>query len=151
MVGEKTWSRSKLMLVGQGFAGKTALSRSLMGKMFYSQTESTCGIDAFTVEASTGQLSDSGSWRKVDSIETNHFELVLAQLVAALESVNTGKVENGILQTARHGYSITALLFLVSQELFCSEKVPIVSNLGVQKEAVDAKTTSRYASSLERI
>ncbi len=41
------WGRSKIMIVGEGRAGKSALSNSLLGKAF-SSTESTIGISQMT-------------------------------------------------------------------------------------------------------
>ena len=44
--GSMTWRRSKILLVGPGRAGKTALARSLLGKEFV-QTDSTIGVEQF--------------------------------------------------------------------------------------------------------
>lgn len=43
----KPWHRSKLMIVGEGRAGKTALANSIMGNDFQ-HTESTIGINTMT-------------------------------------------------------------------------------------------------------
>jgi hypothetical protein len=47
--GSQEWRRSKIMLVGDGRAGKTAISRSLVGKE-YTDTESTIGISEMACE-----------------------------------------------------------------------------------------------------
>ena len=44
-LGEKAWNRSKLMLVGEGRAGKTALANALLGLPFC-ETPSTVGIES---------------------------------------------------------------------------------------------------------
>jgi GTPase SAR1 family protein len=49
--GEKEWNRSRIMLVGEGRAGKTALAKSFMGLPF-AHTESTCGMEQFRIEVS---------------------------------------------------------------------------------------------------
>jgi GTPase SAR1 family protein len=55
-VGEKEWKRSKIMLVGEGRAGKTALAKSFMGLPF-AHTESTCGIEQFRLEVNHAALA----------------------------------------------------------------------------------------------
>ncbi|KAJ1409647.1 hypothetical protein B484DRAFT_468763, partial [Ochromonadaceae sp. CCMP2298] len=47
--GPKPWGRSKIMIVGEGRAGKSALANSIIGRPF-SQTESTVGINQLTCD-----------------------------------------------------------------------------------------------------
>jgi hypothetical protein len=47
--GKKEWNRCKIMIVGEGRAGKTALSNSIIGREFY-DTESTVGISQLTCD-----------------------------------------------------------------------------------------------------
>lgn len=58
------WRRSKLMLIGEGMAGKTATVRSLLNESFDSQWKSTVGISM--TEART---SNSAFWSKDSSKE----------------------------------------------------------------------------------
>jgi GTPase SAR1 family protein len=51
------WNRSKIMLVGQGRAGKTALARSMMGEPFR-ETPSTIGGELFEREIREGNLKE---------------------------------------------------------------------------------------------
>jgi len=62
------WKRSKLMFVGQGRAGKTATVRSLLGKEFNEEWDSTVGADINTVK----NLHERSEWRK-DSSSTAGF------------------------------------------------------------------------------
>jgi GTPase SAR1 family protein len=53
------WQRSRITLVGQGRAGKTALANSIMGKKFVSDSESTRGIQKYdTKTAVFGSLKE---------------------------------------------------------------------------------------------
>jgi serine/threonine protein kinase len=45
--GKKEWRRSKIMIVGEGRAGKTALANSILGRA-YENLDSTIGINEFT-------------------------------------------------------------------------------------------------------
>jgi GTPase SAR1 family protein len=45
--GKKEWRRSKIMIVGEGRAGKTALANSILGRV-YEDMDSTIGINEFT-------------------------------------------------------------------------------------------------------
>ncbi len=62
--GKKEWGRSKIMIFGEGRAGKTALANSILGRK-YENTESTVGINEFTcnvVYASVGGSNADGLW-----------------------------------------------------------------------------------------
>jgi GTPase SAR1 family protein len=56
----KEWRRSKIMIVGEGRAGKTSLANSITGKQF-SNTESTVGINQLTCNVNYAALGE-GSW-----------------------------------------------------------------------------------------
>lgn len=56
--GKKPWGRSKVMLVGEGRAGKTALANSIIGKPFQ-DTSSTIGINQLTCTVSQTQVIDN--------------------------------------------------------------------------------------------
>jgi GTPase SAR1 family protein len=55
------------MLVGEGRAGKTALSKSLMGLPF-AHTESTCGIEQFRVEVTHAMVGSA--WHQCEAPES---------------------------------------------------------------------------------
>jgi GTPase SAR1 family protein len=83
-VGEKEWNRSKIMLVGEGRAGKTALAKSFMGLPF-EHTESTCGIEQFRVEVSHAVVGPV--WQQS---EAPHSELDVAVVALAKASTSPG-------------------------------------------------------------
>jgi GTPase SAR1 family protein len=76
-VGEKPWNRSKIMLVGEGRAGKTALAKSLVGSDFV-HTESTRGIEQFGIVVSHARLGPA--WRHCEAPE-NALESAVITLV----------------------------------------------------------------------
>lgn len=84
-IGGKEWRRSKLMLVGEGRAGKTAFLNAMSGLNF-EETASTVGIETRTCEVKiTGlQSDDGGNWKSYNIQNVKHAELALAELAAAL-------------------------------------------------------------------
>jgi GTPase SAR1 family protein len=50
------WNRSKIMLVGQGGAGKTALANKMMGKDFEDDSKSTIGAKKFERKLTSGKM-----------------------------------------------------------------------------------------------
>jgi len=66
-----SWNRSKLMIVGQGRAGKTATVRSLLGESFEPEWESTVGasLKQTTTMASTAAKNASG-WSTPENYST---------------------------------------------------------------------------------
>lgn len=60
--GMQQWNRSKLMIVGEGRAGKTALSRALMGHEF-EHTESTADIVSQLLDViEAASFEEAGGW-----------------------------------------------------------------------------------------
>eukprot|EP00732_Lithocolla_globosa_P000159 Lithocolla_globosa_v1_NODE_34_length_8743_cov_33.461096.p1 type:complete len:975 gc:universal NODE_34_length_8743_cov_33.461096:3520-596(-) len=57
------WGRSKIMVLGQGGAGKTALTNSVMGRSF-KNTDSTVGITEFTcdVQQAATEKQNEANW-----------------------------------------------------------------------------------------
>jgi GTPase SAR1 family protein len=53
-----SWNRSKIMLVGQGRAGKTALANNMMGKEFKKDSESTIGAERFERKLMCGMMKE---------------------------------------------------------------------------------------------
>jgi len=54
--GTRAWNRSKIMIVGDGRAGKTALANSIMGEEF-AHTESTIGESKHLIMNACGEVS----------------------------------------------------------------------------------------------
>lgn len=77
--GRKAWGRSKIMIVGEGRAGKTALANSVMGKPF-EETSSTVGINLFTCDIKYAAVGN-GQWDKHESPD-RLLEAALAQMIA---------------------------------------------------------------------
>ena len=77
--GYKVWRYSKIMIVGEGRAGKTAFSNSIIGKEF-ANTESTIGINNFTCDVNFASLG-KGAW-DVYSKPTKELELAIAEGLA---------------------------------------------------------------------
>ena len=104
------WRRSKLMLIGEGMAGKTATVRSLLNESFDAQWKSTVGISmteartsssAFWSKDSTKQytlalVSDMavGNFRKTVRRENKVGRLVTNIESASLAHSNTGSMQN---------------------------------------------------------
>lgn len=53
------WGRSKLMIVGEGRAGKTAFANTLVGKEF-KETESTVGINTLSCNVNFVSVDERG-------------------------------------------------------------------------------------------
>jgi GTPase SAR1 family protein len=77
--GSKKWGRSKIMLMGEGRAGKTCLGRALLGKSFITDSTSTKAMDAFSVGIALGAASTCGSWDEQEQSDS-----VLADAIGAL-------------------------------------------------------------------
>jgi hypothetical protein len=58
--GKKEWRRSKIMIVGEGRAGKTALANSILGRD-YENLDSTIGINEFTCSVGFAGIGEPGS------------------------------------------------------------------------------------------
>lgn len=79
-LNKKCWNRSKVMLVGQGRAGKSSLARVILGEKFVAKSPSTCGIDKFEVNVSAGIVDGTkGHWRKFKK-EGSHLNIALASI-----------------------------------------------------------------------
>jgi len=86
---KKELRRSKVMIVGEGCAGKTAFANSIIGKI-YEETESTVGINTFMCSITHASLSKS-EWIKCDKIEREYENAIAEHLsfmkVADIEDV----------------------------------------------------------------
>ena len=88
--GSKPWNRSKIMLVGEGRVGKTALCNSMMGNRFV-ETESTVGFtrQVFEVRTCAGDLEKR--WTEYKKPE-KECEAGIAQLI--IDDLNSKSLEN---------------------------------------------------------
>lgn len=75
--GSAMWKRSRLMLIGEGGAGKTSTLRTLLGKDFM-DTESTIAMD---ISKCSLDRSNVTNWREVSTGEHKNFDSVAAELV----------------------------------------------------------------------
>jgi ankyrin repeat protein len=75
--GGTAWCRSKFMIVGEGRAGKTAFSNSIIGREFQ-QTQSTVGISETTVCSVDQHQLAKGETGGFIEIEENNSELASA-------------------------------------------------------------------------
>ena len=84
-LGSKPWNRSKVMLVGEGRVGKTALCNSMMGKPFV-ETESTPGVAQLTCDVWRAAATCNGKWT-VHTKPEREYEAGIAQLARNMESL----------------------------------------------------------------
>jgi GTPase SAR1 family protein len=97
--GKKEWRRSKIMIVGEGRAGKTALANSILGRA-YENFDSTIGINEFTCSIGYANVGEGKAANGLD--EKNWKELKdqkkLKELEGALASMifdqKTNKIKN---------------------------------------------------------
>ena len=83
----KELRRSKIMIVGEGCAGKTAFANSIIGKK-YEETESTVGINAFMCSVTHAALSNS-EWKKCEKIEKEYENAIAEELSRMKEDDHT--------------------------------------------------------------
>ncbi len=82
---KKELRRSKLMIVGEGCAGKTAFANSIIGKK-YGETESTVGINTFLCSVTHAALSKS-EWKECEKIE-KEYENAIAEHLSFIKEVD---------------------------------------------------------------
>jgi len=83
---KKELLRSKIMIVGEGCAGKTAFANSIIGKK-YEETESTVGINTFKCSVTHASLSKS-EWKKWEKIE-KEYENAIAEHLSFMKEVDS--------------------------------------------------------------
>jgi GTPase SAR1 family protein len=80
--GSKEWKRSKLSLLGQGRAGKTAFANAVAGRQF-EETASTVGINQLTCDVKQMRLGDTGQAQWSEEVKADReYETALAGMVA---------------------------------------------------------------------
>jgi GTPase SAR1 family protein len=86
--GKKEWRRSKLSVVGEGRAGKTALTRSIIGRAF-EETASTVGINQLTCDVkhvtTTGSAAGEQQWGECTHAE-RELESALAGMISTINA-----------------------------------------------------------------
>eukprot|EP01041_Mallomonas_annulata_P000218 gene218-395_t len=88
--GKKEWGRSKIMIVGQGRAGKTAFANSLIGKDF-ERTASTVGINELTCDVKHAAVGrDTAHWVTYNAPE----KLYETALAKSMYDTNNGKAKS---------------------------------------------------------
>jgi GTPase SAR1 family protein len=90
--GTTEWGRCKLMLVGPGRAGKTALANTVIGRPF-EHTESTIGINELTCDVKHIASGENGKWGERDK-GGKEFEAGVAKAIAASRNADSSKKES---------------------------------------------------------
>ena len=78
------WNRSKIMLVGEGRVGKTALCNGMIGKPFV-ETESTVGLSQMTCDVRRAAATSDGLWSE-HTKPVKEYEAGLAQVMGNIET-----------------------------------------------------------------
>jgi len=89
---KKELRRSKVIIVGEGCAGKTAFANSIIGKKF-EETESTLGINTVLCSVTHAALSKS-EWKKCNKIE-KEYENAIAEHLSVMKKDD---IENDLTQ-----------------------------------------------------
>ena len=110
-LGAKSWNRSKVMLVGEGRVGKTALCNSMLGKAFV-ETESTIGLAQLTCYVRSASARD-GRWAEHKK-PAWEYEAGVAQIIRNMESLQSrvGRIsEDGSVSPGNGSVSANIYLF----------------------------------------
>ena len=103
------WHRSRLLVIGEGYAGKTATIRSVLSQQFDPAWKSTVGI---TLTETT--VTSRGDWQSRDS--KNYTSSLASQLAAAhLERKKTFVQENDAMLLQKHGLKDEVLFHFVKK------------------------------------
>ena len=125
--GRRAWGRSKIMIVGEGRAGKTALANSLIGKRF-EETTSTLGINQVTCDVKVS--SDGKSAWDACTKPQRELELALAKIVSETRQLQQQQHVQQLLPPSSTATSIvpqnSAPVKALDLSLLCS---PLHSNL----------------------
>ena len=94
---KKELRRSKLMIVGEGCAGKTAFANSIIGKKF-EETESTVGINTFMCSVTHADFN-KGEWKECEKIE-KEYENAIAEHLKEVDIEECEMIENEYSENA---------------------------------------------------
>jgi actin len=78
--GRKEWGRSKIMIVGEGRAGKSAFANTIIGRAF-TDTESTVGINQMTCDIKFASIGSGSGWAECDR-PAKELESAVASMIA---------------------------------------------------------------------
>lgn len=176
-IGSKPWRRSKIMLVGEGRAGKTALANSILGKDF-AETASTVGINQLTCDIKYASVGDnaststegpggggSGHWNACEAPK-NLLETSVAQMLAgpqpsrseagrkeAVEQEDSESAEVGYLDEDEFPLADPVLSIINPNNITGSPSPPakpssIDNELVMQRLSSEIKSNSKYIVSL---
>ena len=93
------WNYSKMMIVGEGRAGKTAFSRSIIGDKFM-ETDSTVGISQFSCLINQMSASGSGSLWSKSTGRAKEYESAIARNMKQAKDNVASKEEKSILDSS---------------------------------------------------
>ena len=96
--GKQEWGRAKIMIVGEGRAGKTALANSIIGKPF-SDTESTIGINQMSCNIQFASVGGAGDkWNAYDKPE-KELEAAIAKMIIAKRKEEEEVKASGVVKS----------------------------------------------------
>jgi hypothetical protein len=79
---KKAWRRSKIMIVGEGTAGKSSLANNIIGRHFEETMESTIGINELTCDVKIAKIRENeGKWCEHIKSTDALFEAFLADII----------------------------------------------------------------------
>ena len=79
-MGKKEWGRSKIMIVGEGRAGKSAFANTIIGRSF-TDTESTVGINQLTCDIKYASIGSGNGWAECEKPK-KELESAVASMIA---------------------------------------------------------------------
>ena len=151
-VGSKSWNRSKVMLVGEGRVGKTALCNSMMGRPFV-ETTSTVGLTQLTCDVRRGVATSGGRWSLRRQPE-REYEHGVAQLIRSLDAIklaeNDLSVRTSEISRATGSFSsindlISPLAYQNSALKFTSQLTVDVAEHTLRSDVTDFPEVTEYA------
>jgi GTPase SAR1 family protein len=90
------WNRSKIMLVGQGGAGKTALANHMMGKVFEGDPKSTIGAKKFERKLTSGKMRKGEKGAILEEYLSSPKELESVMAMTASRKMSILKVKDSV-------------------------------------------------------
>ena len=85
-MGKRKWGRSKIMIVGEGRAGKSAFANTVIGRP-YIDTESTVGINQLTCDIKYASIGSGNGWAEYEK-PSKELESAIASMI--VNGVNPG-------------------------------------------------------------
>lgn len=91
--GKKEWGRSKIMIVGEGRAGKSAFANTIIGRAF-EDTESTVGINQLTCDVKYASIGTGNGWAECSKPD-KELESAVASMIANGVKLHNGDAASG--------------------------------------------------------